>query len=62
MRKAVNEAGGTAGKVRMEEVVVAAKTGTAQTTDNGKKSNNSWMIAFAPFDEPKYAIAVIVQA
>ena len=62
MRKAVNEAGGTAGKVRMEEVVVAAKTGTAQTTDNGKKSNNYWMIAFAPFDEPKYAIAVIVQA
>jgi len=62
MRKAVNEAGGTAGKVRMKEVVVAAKTGTAQTTDNGKKSNNSWMIAFAPFDEPKYAIVVIVQA
>lgn len=62
MRKAVNEAGGTAGKVRMDDVVVAAKTGTAQTVDNGKKSNNSWMISFAPFDTPKYAIAIIVQA
>jgi penicillin-binding protein 2 len=62
MRKAVNEAGGTAGKVRMDDIIVAAKTGTAQTTDNGKKSNNSWMIAFAPFDTPKYAIAIIVQA
>lgn len=62
MRKAVNEAGGTAGKVRMEDVVVAAKTGTAQTTDNGKKSNNSWMISFAPFNEPRYAVVILVQA
>lgn len=62
MRKAVNEAGGTAGKVRMENVVVAAKTGTAQTTDNGKKSNNSWIISFAPFDKPRYAVVILVQA
>jgi penicillin-binding protein 2 len=62
MRKAVNEAGGTAGKVRMEDIVVAAKTGTSQTTDNGKKSNNSWIISFAPFDKPRYAVVILVQA
>jgi penicillin-binding protein 2 len=62
MRKAVNEPGGTAGKVRMEEIVVAAKTGTSQTTDNGKKSNNSWIISFAPFDKPRYAVVILVQA
>lgn len=62
MRKAVNEAGGTAGKVRMEDIVVAAKTGTAQTTDTGKKSNNSWIISFAPFDKPRYAVVILVQA
>jgi penicillin-binding protein 2 len=62
MRKAVNEAGGTAGKVRMEDIVVAAKTGTAQTTDNGKKSNNSWIISFAPFEQPRYAVVILVQA
>ncbi len=62
MRKAVNEAGGTAGKVRMEEIIVAAKTGTSQTTDNGKKSNNSWIISFAPFDKPRYAVVILVQA
>lgn len=62
MRKAVNEAGGTAGKVRMEEIVVAAKTGTAQTTDNGKKSNNSWIISFAPFEKPRFAVVILVQA
>jgi penicillin-binding protein 2 len=62
MRKAVNVAGGTAGKVRMEDIVVAAKTGTSQTTDNGKKSNNSWIISFAPFDKPRYAVVILVQA
>ncbi len=62
MRKAVNESGGTAGKVRMEDIVVAAKTGTSQTTDNGKKSNNSWIISFAPFDKPRYAVVILVQA
>jgi penicillin-binding protein 2 len=46
----------------MEDIVVAAKTGTAQTTDNGKKSNNSWIISFAPFDKPRYAVVILVQA
>ena len=62
MWMAVNEAGGTAGKVRMDDVEVAAKTGTAQTTDNGKKSNNSWMISFAPYDKPRYAVVIMSQA
>lgn len=62
MWMAVNEAGGTAGKVRMDDVMVAAKTGTAQTVDNGQKSNNSWVISFAPFDEPRYAVVIMSQA
>ncbi|MFD2257308.1 peptidoglycan D,D-transpeptidase FtsI family protein [Luteolibacter algae] len=62
MYMAVNEAGGTAGKVRMEDIQVAAKSGTAQTVDNGKKSNNSWIISFAPYEEPRYAVVVMAQA
>ncbi|QTN34220.1 hypothetical protein HZ994_18475 [Akkermansiaceae bacterium] len=62
MWMAVNEAGGTAGKVRMDDVEIAAKTGTAQTVDNGQKSNNSWVISFAPFDEPRYAVVIMSQA
>ena len=46
----------------MCQIVVAAKTGTSQTTDNGKKSNNSWIISFAPFDKPRYAVVILVQA
>ncbi|MCB1133899.1 MAG: hypothetical protein KDN05_22460, partial [Verrucomicrobiae bacterium] len=61
MWMAVNQTGGTAGKVRMADVEVAAKTGTAQTVDAGKKSNNSWVISFAPFEKPRYAVCVLVQ-
>lgn len=62
MYMAVNVPGGTAGKVHMDDIEVCAKTGTAQTTDNGKKSNNSWIMAFAPYEEPRYAIGILVQA
>lgn len=62
MWKAVNEGGGTAGKVRMDDIEIAGKTGTTQTVDNGKKSNNSWVASFAPFDEPRYAVVIFVQA
>lgn len=61
MWMAVNVRGGTAGKVKMPHMEVAAKTGTAQTTENGKKSNNSWVISFAPYENPKYAVCVLVQ-
>jgi len=61
MWMAVNQRGGTAGRVRMPKIEVAAKTGTAQTTDGGQKSNNSWLISFAPYNEPKYAVCVMVQ-
>jgi penicillin-binding protein 2 len=61
MSMAVNVPGGTAGRVRMEKIEVAAKTGTAQTVDNGEKSNNSWVISFAPYEKPEYAVCVLVQ-
>ena len=61
MWMAVNVRGGTAGKVKMPHMEVAAKTGTAQTIENGKKSNNSWVISFAPYENPKYAVCVLVQ-
>lgn len=61
MRMAVNVQGGTAGKVRMPDMEVAAKTGTAQTSDDGKESHNSWVISFAPYENPQYAVCVLVQ-
>lgn len=61
MWMAVNQPGGTARRAMMEEVEVAAKTGTAQTIDNGEKSHNAWMISFAPYEEPRYAVCIMVQ-
>ena len=61
MWMSVNQAGGTSGKLKMPKIEVAAKTGTAQSSDNGKKSNNSWVISFAPYENPKYAVCIMVQ-
>ena len=41
--------------------VVAGKTGTAQATDRGHEENVAWFACFAPFDHPKYVVAVMVQ-
>ena len=61
MSMAVNLSGGTASRVRMADIEVAAKTGTAQTVDAGEKSNNSWVVSFAPYENPQYAVCVMVQ-
>jgi penicillin-binding protein 2 len=59
--KVVNEEGGTGGRARLKDVVVAGKTGTAQATDRGHEENVAWFACFAPFDHPKYVVAVMVQ-
>src|SRR6266850_2648705 len=51
--KVVNEDGGTGGRARLENVVVAGKTGTAQATERGHKDTIAWFACFAPFDNPK---------
>jgi penicillin-binding protein 2 len=61
MRMSTNDPGGTSGKAKLTDIVIASKSGTAQTTDNGKKSNNSWVMSFAPYENPKYAICILVQ-
>jgi penicillin-binding protein 2 len=59
--KVVNEDGGTGGRARLKGVQVAGKTGTAQAADRGHKDTIAWFACFAPFDNPKYVIAVMVQ-
>jgi penicillin-binding protein 2 len=60
--KVVNEDGGTGGRGRLKDVQVAGKTGSAQASTNGKKDDIAWFCCFAPFDRPKYVVAVMVQA
>ena len=56
MVKVVNE--GTGRKTKTSKVQMAAKTGTAETT-GGRQ--NAWFMGFAPAENPKYAIAVVVE-
>jgi len=51
--------GGTGTNAQIPGVRVAGKTGTAET---GRDSiNQVWFVAFAPADNPRYAIAVTVE-
>src|SRR5260370_18722446 len=59
--RVVNEEGGTGGRARLKNVQVAGKTGTAQATDRGHEENVAWFACFAPFEHPKYVVAVMVQ-
>jgi len=59
--KVVNEDGGTGGRARLKDVAVAGKTGTAQASVRGHKDTTAWFACFAPFENPKYVVAVMVQ-
>lgn len=49
---------GTATGARIAGVSVAAKTGTAQT---GNDTLHAWLVSFAPADDPKVAVAVVLE-
>jgi penicillin-binding protein A len=52
--------GGTGTAAQIPGVAVAGKTGTAETGVQGR--NTVWFISFAPADDPKVAVAVILEA
>lgn len=52
----VNE--GTGIRAKTDKVQIAAKTGTAEVEGRGP---NAWFVGFAPADDPKVAIAVVVE-
>ncbi|MFC4111655.1 peptidoglycan D,D-transpeptidase FtsI family protein [Nonomuraea zeae] len=51
---------GTANLAQVPGVQVAGKTGTAETADG--QPPHAWFISFAPADDPKVALAVIVES
>lgn len=54
----VVQGNGTARKIRTSMVDISGKTGTAQ---NPHGKDHSWFIAYAPSDDPKIAICVMVE-
>ncbi len=49
---------GTATGVRLPDVHVAGKTGTAQ---NPHGNDHAWFMGFAPYEDPQIAVAVFVE-
>ena len=58
MYRCVNTAGGTAGLAKVPGIDVAGKTGTAQ---NPHGKDHAWFIGYAPAENPKIAICVLVE-
>ncbi|MBP1653786.1 MAG: penicillin-binding protein 2 [Bacteroidetes bacterium] len=58
MRRVVQEPGGTGSLARIQGMESGGKTGTAQ---NPHGADHAWYVGFAPFDNPRIAMAVLVE-
>ncbi|MBN1397872.1 MAG: penicillin-binding protein 2, partial [Bacteroidetes bacterium] len=58
MRRVVEEPGGTGRLAHVQGIVSAGKTGTSQ---NPHGEDHAWYVGFAPFDQPRIAIAVMLE-
>jgi len=52
---------GTGRRAAVEGLTFAAKTGTAEYGIKREGKKHTWMIAFAPFDNPQYAVAFLIE-
>jgi penicillin-binding protein 2 len=60
MRRVICESSGTGHLAGLPDVVMAGKTGTAEFGRKGSGRQHGWMILFAPYDNPQYAVAMVV--
>ena len=72
--QAVNGEHGTARRIRMQDISISGKTGTSQVVSRKKDDEqlpedqmpvhqrpHAWFVAYAPSDNPKIAVAVVVE-
>jgi penicillin-binding protein 2 len=61
----VVNAGGTAGRIRMDGFDIAGKTGTAQVValgkDTGKNKDHSWFVTYAPAYKPEVVMVALIE-
>jgi penicillin-binding protein 2 len=57
--------GGTAGSIKMPNLEIAGKTGTAQVAelgkDTGANKDHAWFDSFAPADKPEISVLVLIE-
>ena len=61
MHDVIMEKNGTGHRAAVDGLDFAGKTGTAEYGIKGEGSKHTWMIAFAPFDNPQYAVAMLIE-
>ena len=61
LRDVVNAERGTGKRAAVPGLVLAGKTGTAEYGPRDQRRKHTWMIAFAPFDAPRVALAILVE-
>ncbi|MGD9694377.1 MAG: penicillin-binding protein 2 [Thermoleophilia bacterium] len=62
--RVANGSEGTASEVFRnlpEGAKVAGKTGTAEQKSGEDQSDHSWFIGYAPYDNPKYVVAIVIE-
>ena len=59
MKNVVSERG-TAASARIEDIVLAGKTGTAQNAHDATR-DHAWFVGFAPADDPKIVVSVMLE-
>ncbi|MBC2605672.1 penicillin-binding transpeptidase domain-containing protein [Pelagicoccus albus] len=52
---------GSSRNIRVPGLSIAAKTGTAEVAKDGGKIELAWIVAFAPVENPKVALAVVIE-
>ena len=59
----VVNAGGTAGRLKMENFEIAGKTGTAQNSSlgSGGAKDHAWFVSFAPAYQPEIAVIALIE-
>lgn len=61
MRDVVQAPDGSGRRARIDGFEIAAKTGTAEYGLKGSGKKMTWMIAFAPYEAPRYALAFLAE-
>ena len=65
MRDVIMNNNGTASSAQVDGIEIAGKTGSAQyrkkVGENVEDRVHAWMISYAPYNSPRYAIAMIVE-
>jgi penicillin-binding protein 2 len=52
---------GTGKRARVDGVEMGGKTGTAEYGPRGERRTHAWMLAFAPFERPRVALAIVIE-